>query len=148
MRLRNDNKEGDKFLGKEVAYYEGIFRLWLKIMEKVSSGEDITNLVNHLEASFPYKDRKYKKAMEEATKVLRAGLEATDRFGRPNMLLRKKAISEFTSKKYEEILKLFKRKSVVPQEAEVQMMGEHPTVSNDILDSIEDDVLIMDEEDS
>ena len=111
-----------KFLGKEVAYYDGLFRLWLAIMNSVAKGEDVTNLVNHLEASFPYKDDDYKKEIDKIQTELNKGINAKDKFGRFDTVSRNKAITEFTMKKYQLLIELFKRKRVLPHEAEEEWM--------------------------
>lgn len=107
-----------KYLGKEVAYYDGIFRLWLAIMNKIANGEDVTNLVDHLDASFPYKDKEYNEEMKRIQSELEVKFNASDKYGRPDNDRRKQAVTELTMKKYRAIIKLMYRKKVLPQEAE------------------------------
>lgn len=122
-KLQASQKQDEhKFLGKEVAYYDGLFRLWLAIMNKVAKGEDVTNLVNHLEASFPYKDKEYERAIKKANETLRAGLRGKDKYGRRDVAKSTKAVVEFTMMKYELLMALLKRRKVLPQEAEEEWM--------------------------
>lgn len=112
--------EDTRFLGKEVAYYEGLFKLWLAIMNKIAAGEDITNLVNHLESSFPYRDSKYNEEIKKAENEFRKKSTVTDRFGKPDKNEFNTAVAHFTLVKYKLLMQLLKRRKVLPQEAEVE----------------------------
>jgi len=112
-----------KFLGKEIAYDDLLFRMLIAIANHIIKGEDATNLIAHLEDTFPYIDDDYNEKIKEAKAELTKKLDdAKDKYGHSDYSKEQRAIAEFTKTKYRELCKLFKRRKKFPQEAEEEWL--------------------------
>ncbi len=117
--------DGDKFLGKEVEFYKLIFEYLnaIRIASIMGDSERFISLVNTLDNTFPYKDDEFKMAIKKAQEKLDGKLHgARDKFGKADDGANTQAFLEFSYVKYDELVKLFKRKKVFPQEAEEEWM--------------------------